>query len=89
MALLCAVIVCSAAAQDSVTGDPPPCAASDIVVTQHEPADLSAADALDTEEAETLLVFMPRSRLSQRAFSLEASLTPPSLRVDIPPELAL
>jgi hypothetical protein len=89
VALLCAVIVCSAAAQDSVTGDPPPCAASDLVVTQHAPADWSAGDNVDTTAAEAPSAFVPRVRLARPSFSLAASPTPLSLRVDIPPELAL
>jgi hypothetical protein len=59
------------------------------VVAQHAPADGSPSDTLDTEKAEALPVFMPRARLAWRSFSLAASSTPLSLRVDIPPELAL
>ena len=88
MALLSAVIICSAAAQDSVTGNPPPCVA-DIVVAHQQPADWSAGDSVDTEESEAPPFFELGYHLSQPSFSLAASPTPLSLRVDIPPELAL
>ena len=90
VAALCMVIVCSSApAQDSITGDPPPCATSDMVMSEFDPTDPTAGDTLDSEEAEALPQSVARPRLSQRFFSTGTRLTRPPFLLDIPPELAL
>jgi hypothetical protein len=89
LALLCMVIVCSVPAQDSITGDPPPCAASDTAMSEFDPADPAGGDTLDSEEAEAQPHSVVRPRLSQRFFSTGTRLTRPPVLLDIPPELAL
>ena len=88
LTLLCMVIVCSAAGQDTITGDPPPCAASDATIAEHDSGDPSADDSLDTEEAEAPPAHLARLRTPQLFFS-PGQLTRPVSLQDIPPKLAL
>ena len=89
MTLLCMVIVCSAARQDTITGDPPPCAVSDVALAEDDSPGHSGDDSIDSEEAEAPPVLLARRPFVQHFFSSGARLTrPPALR-DIPPELAL
>jgi hypothetical protein len=87
-ALLCMVIVCSAAGQDTITGDPPPCLTSDVALAGADSAGSSADDSLDTEEAEAPPVVWARRSAPHRFSSTDARLTRPIFRRDIPPELA-